>query len=165
MSRALRGRFGGTTSNELNPDDISDRTLQTGANGLDGEVDSATNLLDAGYESDELVLEQNIPATPRDTEIDIGIEIDPENRQNNIAIQVKNSDYSGGEVPPEVVINQNGGIRDILEGYAQNRYTVVLASRTNTYGEAFEALKDDLESQYGVEVRYVNIDQIGELDR
>lgn len=126
--------------------------------GLDGEAETATRLLDAGYDADEITLEKDVSTSRGSTDVDAEVLAG-----DDIAIQVKAIDYRSSAGIPEL---DKKDIKRVPEIYSQKGYDeVVLATNTDDAGniKAFKEMAEDLESSYNVDVRFIRIDRVNEL--
>ncbi|MFC4406042.1 thrombospondin type 3 repeat-containing protein [Haloarchaeobius iranensis] len=134
--------------------------------GLDGEVEAATNLIDAGVEVREL--EFNVVADIDGNEVASEIDIDLANEDTGI--EIKNRDYESAyeNMPDEIAESaRQQDIDDLvqkIEVVTRNRDTYIIASRTeNIEGTVIEEAIEQANIPEGTTVEVITIEELKEL--
>lgn len=124
-------------------------------NGLDGEADAATNLLDNdGREISQL--NNQIDAPEGATDIDVDLE-------DGTAVEVKNRDYD--DVPAYAANAREQELTTKLRKYAEERDDVVLAARGDPAdSDLLQSVQETIEAEYpDTTVRLIRIEDLDSL--
>lgn len=134
---------------EITHDDLS--ALQ----GLDGEVDAATNILD----NERTViksLDNDIDTSKGTTDVDIDLE-------DGTGIEVKNRDYT--EIPEYAKDSEIDELTTKMEKYAEVRDDIVIATKGDPQSsDVLQSVKENIESDYpDAEIQIMHIDDLDSL--